>query len=105
MKVFIPVSVNDELPAECVWVVIITKEHDEICAKRYSDTWKVIYSDGVKDISETDEITHWLKNVELPTEEDIKMKLGHLEPYGTTFIAGAKYILSLLTPSHDPKIK
>lgn len=78
MTVYIPIPVEIEPPPIYGWVVFITKEHDEISGKVYPDGFRILYSNGLQPISNTDTVTHWLKKVTLPTEDELKHAISLL---------------------------
>lgn len=96
-KVFIPISVDDELPPEDteVWAFFPNHEHGK-------NIWSggVVYD--VEIISSFPNSTacyfqasHWLKEVELPTNEDI-LTSKHKMDGNPGFIEGANFVLNLL---------
>lgn len=105
-KVFIPISVEDELPPEdkecpglsvgvilCLWSGFMAKSVYDFSRK----VWLVF--GRVEEKPENAKI--WLKTVELPTEEEIKNQKyiadnGYFFSDHRSFIEGANHILKLL---------
>lgn len=105
-KVYIPVSVKDELPPELKYVPIFTKQCGELTGYYSLGEWVAIYGNGKRNVGTDDEVTHWLKEVDLPDYERIiseARKYPQITASG--FIVGAKYILNLLTPNNNEQEK
>lgn len=95
-KVYVPVSPNTELPPEGKWVFIFTKQHGELLGKQHLGQWKAIFGDGRKSVEPEDIVTHWLKEVELPTDDEVRLiawKYPQINAAG--FMAGSQHILNL----------
>lgn len=109
--IYVPVSVQEELPPidiETDMVLILIDKDGLMCTGEMNQDG-VFYSDY--DSSEVIEnVTHWLKRIELPGEEDVRLELVKKYPkldisYSSdrllhhareTFVDGAKYILSII---------
>lgn len=103
-KVFIPILVEDELPRG---EVVCTDRFGNMLVGCYNEVYKCCESNNTI----LNYVTHWLKEVELPTEEEIisiskernkwcDSEIGFLARKYTYrmqgFQHGAKYILNLL---------
>lgn len=110
-KVYVPVSVKDELPPEGQWVFIFVEVLGEMVGKHYAGIWKALYADGLRNCDPEDTVTHWLKDMEVPDPVRIKLSVADLNPYreksiwwnawNRGLIEGIKSVLNLLTPNNN----
>lgn len=113
--VYVPVRVEDELPPQHEYVHLLMENGATLTGILDSENkWAICYLDCIGINSELNPIAHWLKKVELPSEEEIKVFLGKDTPngigysskrslihYNETFLSGANHILNLLNSTHN----
>lgn len=97
--IYVPVSVQEELPEQHEFVHLIMANGANLIGVLNSDSeWAIRYLDSVGHNSPENPVTHWLKRIELPSEEEIKATLlpkAH-EFFAHGFIDGANHILSII---------
>lgn len=92
-KVYVPVSVKDELPPKNgFYTCFVNNDH-----VFNGQTW-FNYETGFQESA----VTHWLKAVELPSDKTIRQEAAkYPQITASGFVVGAKYILNLLTPNNN----
>lgn len=99
-KIYIPVSVEDELPDydECVYVIIPITNF--IYPATYNSNQD--FDCGSKGVISKNNVTHWLKEIELdiPTDEEIRIESETISDdisEQINFFIGAKYLREQIT--------
>lgn len=73
--IYVPVSVQEELPGNDEWVSFYINNENLWVGKRHNSRWMFFCSDGFRPVPESEPVTHWLKRIELPSEEDVRLEL------------------------------
>lgn len=106
--VYVPVRVEDELPPQHEYVHLLMENGATLTGILDSENkWAICYLDCIGINSELNPIAHWLKKVELPSEEEIHVqshKYSDSFNEQTAFRKGERYILELLNPTHNESI-
>lgn len=75
--IYVPVSVQEELPDEHINVPVLLNGETMLTGIMDSNNdWAIYYADGrnVEDFGNGRPVTHWLKKIELASEEEIRDK-------------------------------